>query len=206
MVSSTRYDALATATTHALLKEMLEEYQLRTLVHAYCRAAVVGGRYLDKYEKRYDTKKFIARTIVADWAHVNDPSTVDFSYPSTKGARRGHRTRTTRPRASSQCLRRIARRHRSRRTGRAFCRSTTGNGHAGCRAPQAVGDRRSDLERGSRNLIPDNRITFEIVEGDVGCVGSAHSVRARLLGTPRTLKLESIGRGFEPRSDLILHF
>ena len=34
----------------------------------------VGGRYLDKYEKRHDTWKIIARTIVTDWANVNDPS------------------------------------------------------------------------------------------------------------------------------------
>src|SRR5882757_10067105 len=45
---------------------------------------VVGGRYLDKYEKRDDRWKLIARTIVTDWAHVNDPSLVDLSHPITR--------------------------------------------------------------------------------------------------------------------------
>jgi SnoaL-like domain len=45
---------------------------------------VVGGRYLDKYEKRNGTWKFITRCIVTDWAHVNDPSAVDVSHPITR--------------------------------------------------------------------------------------------------------------------------
>jgi hypothetical protein len=45
---------------------------------------VVGGRYLDKYEKRDDTWKLLARTIVTDWAQVNDPSLVDLSHPITR--------------------------------------------------------------------------------------------------------------------------
>jgi ketosteroid isomerase-like protein len=50
---------------------------------------VVGGRYLDKYEKRDDAWKFIERTIVTDWAHVNDPSSVDLSHPITKDTLKG---------------------------------------------------------------------------------------------------------------------
>jgi hypothetical protein len=50
---------------------------------------VVGGRYLDKYEKRDDAWKFIERTIVTDWAHVNDPSSVDLSHPITRDTPRG---------------------------------------------------------------------------------------------------------------------
>ncbi len=50
---------------------------------------IVGGRYLDKYEKRDDTWKFTARTIVTDWARVNDPSTVEFSHPITRDTPRG---------------------------------------------------------------------------------------------------------------------
>jgi hypothetical protein len=50
---------------------------------------VVGGRYLDKYEKRDDTWKFIERTIVTDWAHVNDPSLVDLSHPITRDTLKG---------------------------------------------------------------------------------------------------------------------
>jgi ketosteroid isomerase-like protein len=157
--------------TEALMQEMLDEFQLRKLVHAYCRAVdrgdlaklrelyhhdaedahgafssgsaddflaalaaarpyirsmqhnittvnfavsgdsaegeiytiathtfsagdrdvdvVVGGRYLDKYEKRDDTWKLIERTIVTDWAHVNDPSSVDLSHPITRDTLKG---------------------------------------------------------------------------------------------------------------------
>ena len=50
---------------------------------------VVGGRYLDKYEKRDGAWKLSARTIVTDWAHVNDPSTVDISHPITRGTLQG---------------------------------------------------------------------------------------------------------------------
>ena len=50
---------------------------------------IVGGRYLDKYEKRDGTWKFIERRIVTDWAHVNDPSSVDLSHPMTKDTPRG---------------------------------------------------------------------------------------------------------------------
>ena len=45
---------------------------------------VVGGRYLDRYEKRDGVWKFTRRCIVTDWAHVNDPSTVDLSHPVTR--------------------------------------------------------------------------------------------------------------------------
>jgi hypothetical protein len=50
---------------------------------------VVGGRYLDKYEKRDGTWKFSQRMIVTDWAHVNDPSSVDLSHPITTDTPRG---------------------------------------------------------------------------------------------------------------------
>jgi hypothetical protein len=50
---------------------------------------IVGGRYLDRYEKRDDTWKILERTIVTDWAHVNDPSTVDLSHPITRDTARG---------------------------------------------------------------------------------------------------------------------
>jgi hypothetical protein len=45
---------------------------------------VVGGRYLDKYEKRYGVWKFTARTIVTDWARVTDPSAMDDTHPITR--------------------------------------------------------------------------------------------------------------------------
>lgn len=50
---------------------------------------VVGGRYLDKYEKRDDTWKIVERTIVTDWAQVNDPSLVDLSHPITRDTLKG---------------------------------------------------------------------------------------------------------------------
>jgi len=50
---------------------------------------VVGGRYLDKYEKRDDIWKILERTIVTDWAHVNDPSVVDLSHPITRDTLKG---------------------------------------------------------------------------------------------------------------------
>jgi hypothetical protein len=50
---------------------------------------IVGGRYLDRYEKRDGTWKFTERKIVTDWAHVNDPSSADLSHPITKDTPRG---------------------------------------------------------------------------------------------------------------------
>jgi hypothetical protein len=50
---------------------------------------IVGGRYLDRYEKRDDTWKIVERTIVTDWAEVNDPSSVDLSHPITRGTLKG---------------------------------------------------------------------------------------------------------------------
>lgn len=155
----------------ALLTELLDEYQLRKLVHAYCRAVdrgdslqlrglyhhdaadhhggfadggvddfsakldaarpylramqhnvtttnfvisgcraegeiyniamhtftagdrdidvVVGGRYLDKYEKRDGAWGFIERMIVTDWARVSDPSVLDFAHPIVNATPRG---------------------------------------------------------------------------------------------------------------------
>ena len=46
---------------------------------------IVGGRYLDRYEKRGGTWKIVERAIVTDTAHVNDPSTRDLSHPVTRG-------------------------------------------------------------------------------------------------------------------------
>ncbi|MGZ5376683.1 MAG: nuclear transport factor 2 family protein [Mycobacterium sp.] len=50
---------------------------------------VVGGRYLDKYEKRASAWKLIERTIVTDWARVTDPSSMDMSHPITKDTLKG---------------------------------------------------------------------------------------------------------------------
>jgi len=50
---------------------------------------IVGGRYLDRYEKRNGTWKIAERAIVTDTAHVNDPSTRDLSHPITRGTPTG---------------------------------------------------------------------------------------------------------------------
>ena len=50
---------------------------------------VVGGRYLDKYEKRDDAWKILERTIVTDWAQVSDPSAMDLSHPITRDTLKG---------------------------------------------------------------------------------------------------------------------
>jgi ketosteroid isomerase-like protein len=50
---------------------------------------IVGGRYLDKYEKRYGSWKISERTIVTDWAQVRDPSAMDMSHPITKNTLKG---------------------------------------------------------------------------------------------------------------------
>jgi len=50
---------------------------------------IIGGRYLDKYEKRRDTWKIRARTIVTDWAQLKDPSAMDLTHPITKGTLKG---------------------------------------------------------------------------------------------------------------------
>jgi hypothetical protein len=50
---------------------------------------IVGGRYLDKYEKRNGAWKFTTRCIVTDWAHVHVPSTVDVSHPITRDTPQG---------------------------------------------------------------------------------------------------------------------
>jgi len=50
---------------------------------------IVGGRYLDKYEKRDETWKFNERTIVTYWARLDDPSSMDLSHPITKDTLKG---------------------------------------------------------------------------------------------------------------------
>jgi len=50
---------------------------------------VIGGRYLDKYEKRDGTWKLLERTIVTDWARVSDPSLMDLSHPVVKDSLKG---------------------------------------------------------------------------------------------------------------------
>lgn len=50
---------------------------------------LIGGRYLDRYEKRDSHWKFTHRAVLADWATVNDPSVVDLSHPLLQGSHFG---------------------------------------------------------------------------------------------------------------------
>jgi SnoaL-like domain len=50
---------------------------------------IIGGRYLDKYEKREGVWKIAERTIVTDWAQVRDPSTMELNHPITKDTLKG---------------------------------------------------------------------------------------------------------------------
>ncbi|MHA0286342.1 nuclear transport factor 2 family protein [Mycobacterium sp. C3-094] len=45
---------------------------------------IVGGRYLDTYEKRSGRWGFTHRMIVTDWARVSDPSQTDLRHPITR--------------------------------------------------------------------------------------------------------------------------
>ena len=47
---------------------------------------VIGGRYLDKYEKRDDVWRFSKRAIVTDWANLHDPSIVNLTNPMIEGS------------------------------------------------------------------------------------------------------------------------
>lgn len=50
---------------------------------------LIGGRYFDKYEKRDGLWKYSERAVVADWATVNTPSTVQLDHPLVEGSRIG---------------------------------------------------------------------------------------------------------------------
>ena len=47
---------------------------------------LIGGRYFDKYEKRGGHWKFTYRAVVADWATVNSPSTVQLDHALIEGS------------------------------------------------------------------------------------------------------------------------
>ncbi len=50
---------------------------------------LIGGRYLDRYEKREANWKFAHRAVLADWVHIQDPSRVDLNHPIIKGSKLG---------------------------------------------------------------------------------------------------------------------
>ena len=50
---------------------------------------LIGGRYFDRYQKRDGIWKFSAKTVVADWAMVNTPSTVQLDHPLVQGSHLG---------------------------------------------------------------------------------------------------------------------
>ncbi len=47
---------------------------------------LIGGRYLDQYEKRAGCWKFAHRSVVADWVNVHDPSIVELEHPLVQGS------------------------------------------------------------------------------------------------------------------------
>lgn len=50
---------------------------------------LIGGRYLDRYEKRGGTWKFAERAVLADWATVTQPSAVRLDHPMLAGSHIG---------------------------------------------------------------------------------------------------------------------
>lgn len=52
---------------------------------------LIGGRYLDHYEKRDGVWKFAHRAVLADWVNVHNPSIVDLESPLVQGSLIGQR-------------------------------------------------------------------------------------------------------------------
>lgn len=52
---------------------------------------LIGGRYLDQYEKRNGIWKFAHRAVLADWVNVHNPSIVDLESPLVQGSLIGQR-------------------------------------------------------------------------------------------------------------------
>lgn len=50
---------------------------------------LIGGRYLDKYAKRDGRWKFSERAVLADWAKVTNPSSVQLDHPMVEGSHIG---------------------------------------------------------------------------------------------------------------------
>jgi hypothetical protein len=50
---------------------------------------LIGGRYIDRYEKRVGSWKFSERAVVADWATFSDPSAVTLDHPMVAGSHIG---------------------------------------------------------------------------------------------------------------------
>lgn len=50
---------------------------------------MIGGRYLDRYERRDGAWKFSERAVLADWATVTDPSAVTLDHPLVAGSHIG---------------------------------------------------------------------------------------------------------------------
>ncbi|MEZ5567482.1 MAG: nuclear transport factor 2 family protein [Halioglobus sp.] len=50
---------------------------------------LIGGRYLDRYEKRHGEWKFSERAVLADWSMLNEPSRVKLDHPMIQGSHIG---------------------------------------------------------------------------------------------------------------------
>lgn len=78
-----------TTTTFAVDGDVAEGEVYTVATHTFAAGdrdvdVIVGGRYLDRYERREGVWKFVERAIVTDWAQVNDPSRTDLSHPVTR--------------------------------------------------------------------------------------------------------------------------
>jgi len=50
---------------------------------------LIGGRYLDKYEKRQGIWKFSYKAVLADWVKISEPSEVNLQHPFVQGSHIG---------------------------------------------------------------------------------------------------------------------
>lgn len=50
---------------------------------------LIGGRYLDKYEKREGIWKFSYKAVLADWVKISEPSEVNLQHPFVQGSHIG---------------------------------------------------------------------------------------------------------------------
>jgi hypothetical protein len=50
---------------------------------------LIGGRYLDRYERRQGLWKFSHRAVLADWARTESPSTVELGHAMLEGSHIG---------------------------------------------------------------------------------------------------------------------
>lgn len=55
---------------------------------------LIGGRYLDHYERRNGQWKFASRAVVADWVNIHEPSIVQLDHELVAGSKIGRSDET----------------------------------------------------------------------------------------------------------------